>query len=212
VLAVWPFRPEIPPCGGDKTPATTTAVRGANPATLRFLGATYQAFLVGWVAERIGAPLVNGVGRPRGSATRPIRDSLRPDTADCELMQTTRTISVGERHRRRSIVVWISLFAFAVQSFAAQIHIHRPLHAVDRTTIVNFVEKAGSHNKSSGTPDTADCPICQAIAHAGAFFIPSAPLLFLPGWVEHVVPSIRLHSVAGAAATHEWFSRGPPRN
>jgi hypothetical protein len=127
-------------------------------------------------------------------------------------MQTKKTISVGERHRRQSFIVWILLFAFTVQSFAAQIHIHGPLRAVDRTTIVNVVEKAGSHNKSSGTPDSADCPICQAIAHAGAFFIPSAPLLFLPGWVEHFVPSIRLLTVVGAAATHEWFSRAPPRN
>jgi hypothetical protein len=128
-------------------------------------------------------------------------------------MQTIKTtISVEDRHRRRSIIVWILLFAFTVQSFAAQIHIHGPLRAVDGASIGNVVEKAGSHNKSSGAPDAADCPICQAIAHAGAFFVPLAPVLLLPGWVEHFVPSVRLLTVAVATATHEWFSRAPPQN
>jgi Protein of unknown function (DUF2946) len=127
-------------------------------------------------------------------------------------MSAIDTISVGAGRRGRSVIAWILLFAFTVQSHATQIHVHGSSHAIAGASIEKIIEKAGSHGKSPGAPDSTDCPICQAIAHTGVFFAPTVPLLLLPGWVEHFVPSVRQFAVAGAAATHEWFSRAPPRN
>lgn len=104
------------------------------------------------------------------------------------------------------------LFAFTLQSYATQIHIHGPSHAIDRISIAKVSGKTGTHGESPSAPDTNDCPICQAIAHNGVFFAPVAPLLLLPAWVAQVSPPVSLRTVAGPAAPHDWFSRAPPQN
>jgi hypothetical protein len=103
------------------------------------------------------------------------------------------------------------LLAFTLQCYAIQTHIHGAPQAADGGPLVKGIEKSIDHGKSPAAPDTADCPICQAIAHTGAFFAPAAPLLVLPAWAGPVASPVTLRAIFRAAATHNWFSRAPPR-
>jgi hypothetical protein len=106
-------------------------------------------------------------------------------------------------------VVWILLLAFTLQSYVTQTHIHGA-HGVAGVGVM--LAKVPGHDRSPAGNDAADCPFCQAIVHAGAFFTPAALVLFLPFvWVEGVAPSVLAHAISIAAA-HSWRSRAPPRN
>jgi len=127
-------------------------------------------------------------------------------------MRTNSPTFFGERRRVSRIVAWVLLFAFTLQCYATQIHIHgSPLPSFG-TSIGKIADEGDNHGKSPGTPDPADCPICQAIAHTGLFFTPAAPLLFLPAWVAHVALTVHGNAVSRAAATHDWLSRAPPQH
>ncbi len=127
-------------------------------------------------------------------------------------MQTTKLISGGTRRGSTRVVAWVLLFAFALQCYATQIHIHgSPLVSVGVSAGIG-TDEAGRHGKSPVAPDPATCPICQAIAHTGLFFTPAPPLLFLPAWVAHIALPMREHAISRAAPTHDWLSRAPPRN
>jgi len=103
------------------------------------------------------------------------------------------------------------LLAFTLQSFVTQTHVHFSLHAIDRAAAVKVLVNASDHGKSPIGNDTTDCPFCQAIFSAGAFFIP-APLPLLPPtmWAENVGRSMSA-SAPDSEIAHSWQSRAPPR-
>ena len=126
-------------------------------------------------------------------------------------MRTIESTSVGPRRRRYRVVAWLLLFAFTLQCYATQIHIHGAPPASFGTSVGRLAEGTGHQGKSPGAPDPADCAICQAIAHTGLFFTPATPLPALPAWVAHVAPPLRGHAILRVAATHNWLSRAPPQ-
>ena len=108
----------------------------------------------------------------------------------------------------RRFVVFIAAFAFVLQSYIVQTHVHG----------VGFGAAAGISAQRAPEPDktpadhgSTDCPLCQAVIHAGAFVAPSAPVLYLPfTWIN--AAAMIFTSFATAAATaHDWRSRAPPR-
>jgi len=104
------------------------------------------------------------------------------------------------------VVVLITLLAFAMQAFVAQTHIHAAPQS-----IANIVKAASipSNGKAPIDNSRENCPLCQAVAHAGAVLIPTAPLLLVPAWIEHFATFIAGESET-QSAKHAWQSRAPP--
>jgi hypothetical protein len=109
-------------------------------------------------------------------------------------------------------VAWVLLLAFTLQSFVTQTHIHAaPQMAADVAT-AKALAGAPAHGKAPVENGTADCPLCQAIVHAGAFFAPVAPLLPLPVWIEQVAQVVAAYAAVPMPATRSWQSRAPPHH
>jgi hypothetical protein len=102
-------------------------------------------------------------------------------------------------------VVFITVLAFALQSYFAQTHIHAA-HGVAGIVATHSL----AHGKTPLDNSQLDCPFCQAVAHAGVFLTPAPQLMFLPVWAVSEAPSFVIHTVAAAAAAHNWQSRAPP--
>lgn len=109
-------------------------------------------------------------------------------------------------------ITWLVLLAFALQSFITQTHIHGAFGSAGDTQIVKTLTGAPSHNNKAPAENQADCPFCQAITHAGAFFTPSAPALILPVTLTTTFAPTFAARVIGAFSSHPWQSRAPPRH
>jgi hypothetical protein len=127
-------------------------------------------------------------------------------TAAIDLSMARRADSV------RRAATWLFALAFALQSFVTQIHIHHTSDGISGPAIAKVLAKAPAQHSPPGENGTMDCPLCQAIAHAGVFFAPVTPLLPLPvAWVEFLTPAIQAKT-AGDITTHDWRSRAPPQH
>lgn len=109
----------------------------------------------------------------------------------------------------RRFVVFIAAFAFALQSFITQTHVHDASRS-----FVGFVKIADAHAPAQTRPPLdhhpAYCPICQAVIHAGVFVASAGLLLHLPFlWVRTATPALAAHAESVATA-HDWQSRAPP--
>ncbi len=106
----------------------------------------------------------------------------------------------------------LTLLAFGWQSFVAQAHRHAgeregiSLAQVVQAVVGTKAEKGGQ--VPADTPD--NCPICQEIAHGGAYLLPT-PILFQPpaaivAWFAVTL----LLALALRQQSHAWRSRAPP--
>ncbi len=105
----------------------------------------------------------------------------------------------------RRFVVFLAVFAFALQSFIAQTHIHAE-------SLAGIVKIATTSPASKAPIDhsQADCPFCQAVIHVGSVVASSPPLLRLPfSWVESLALVFTAVATSSSAA-HDWQSRAPP--
>ena len=107
----------------------------------------------------------------------------------------------------RRILVFVAVFAFALQSYIAQTHIHDAvLGGAAKIADTQSPGKAPVHDSQS------DCPFCQAVVHSGAFVASAAPLLLLPFvWIKTIAPDFAARAAAHTGA-HDWQSRAPPRH
>jgi hypothetical protein len=123
----------------------------------------------------------------------------------------TEVKAIGTKAARFRAIAWFLLLAFTLQSFITQTHIHGAFASTGGAGVVKTLANMPSHNTKTPADSPADCPFCQAIMHAGAFFAPSAPTLVQSfTWAEMVAPSV----VAGAFdnfSSHPWHSRAPPQ-
>jgi hypothetical protein len=116
-------------------------------------------------------------------------------------------VTRGRRGLAARVLSLALLVAFALQSYATQIHIHATPHGTGQASAI---EKTPANGKAPFENGTANCPFCQAIAHAGVFFGPAAPLLVLPAWaVNAALPTSPRLAVHGDL-TRNWQSRAPP--
>jgi hypothetical protein len=123
---------------------------------------------------------------------------------------TTAATKLSEISRRSPgwrLVTWMLLLAFTWQAFATQTHIH----AAQQIRSGHALASAPERSKSPLKSDAADCPLCQAVFHAGAFVSPAAPFLYLPAFLaEWKLPAAVIVGVSVSGA-YDWKSRGPPQ-
>jgi hypothetical protein len=104
----------------------------------------------------------------------------------------------------RRFVVFIAVFAFALQSFIAQTHIHAE-------SLAGIIKTVTTPGKAPIDHGQADCPFCQAVTHVGSVVASAPPLLRLPySWVETAALGFTAIAIFVATA-HDWQSRAPPR-
>jgi hypothetical protein len=106
----------------------------------------------------------------------------------------------------RRFLVFFALFAFTLQSFIAQTHIHAesPASTVKIATTTSAGKAPADHSQ-------ADCPFCQAVVHVGSVVASAPPLLRLPfSWVETTTLVFTAVAISSSTA-HDWQSRAPPR-
>jgi hypothetical protein len=116
--------------------------------------------------------------------------------------------------KRRSsgwrFVVSLVLFAFTLQSYVVQSHIHDRSQGLGVPSVIKFDAKTPIHGNPPLGDTSPSCSICQAIAHAGAVLAPSE-FLFLPSLsAEFAAPFVTMRAVA-AVTLHDWQSRAPPQ-
>lgn len=108
-------------------------------------------------------------------------------------------------------VTLFALLAFALQSYTTQTHIHKP-------TLPGFAGIAAAldlgipvkDSKAPAKQDQQNCPLCQSVAHAGAFISPSAAAVLAPTLSVQIIAAVLSVVVRFDTFSHDWQSRGPP--
>jgi hypothetical protein len=109
----------------------------------------------------------------------------------------------------RLALIFFTLFAFALQTFVVQTHIH------GGTSAGAVIGKVAVQDRQPGKlppgDDPANCSICQELLHAGAYVAPTAAT-----WQPVVIATVIEVVVLEARSTrqihaHGWNSRAPPR-
>jgi hypothetical protein len=124
----------------------------------------------------------------------------------------------------RLLLTLFCLLAFSFQSYISQTHIHVPgttdfgiSAGVSGKSAVSMDAKASASKlgKNKQIPangdDTSNCPLCQAVLHAGLFLTPALLVLLLPDTQSAVGPAFIVSSHREGAPSHAWHSRGPPQ-
>lgn len=107
-------------------------------------------------------------------------------------------------------IAWVLLLAFTLQSFITQTHIHGTFDS--GAALAAAVTNAPAHKNAPAENGKAECPFCQAIVHAGAFYASSVPSLILPfSLANRVAPFVVAEIIAGVSS-HLWHSRAPPQH
>jgi hypothetical protein len=108
------------------------------------------------------------------------------------------------RGRGWRVIAALLLLSFTLQSYITQTHIHASTLTASSRILT------GSHDRAPGDSNPLDCPFCQAVAHDGPFFLPSAPILLLSAiWVAFVSSLLSVRTDEGQSA-YAWQSRAPP--
>lgn len=107
------------------------------------------------------------------------------------------------------------LFAFALQSYAVQTHIHEqltlPVHAQLAKTGIGAADSTHAKKPAAPAKDAPDdCPLCQLL-YGGQYVAPHALVLFAP-----LVAVRSIETVLGAlpqydTVSHSWRGRAPPQ-
>ncbi len=120
------------------------------------------------------------------------------------------------RNRRGSAVwraiTWVLLLSFTLQSYITETHIHGVAFSTGGASIVKIINKAPANDQAPTDRDSSSCPFCQAIASAGLFFTPAAPVLLLPSQTAVIAAPLGLAGVAYRAFAQGWRSRAHPQH
>ena len=113
--------------------------------------------------------------------------------------------------RSRPSLLLLPLLALAIQLFVVQTHIH----AVDFAGQAIRTISAGLNGNTApaGFPvknDSANCPLCQAFAHAGGFLHATQLSTLLPAFGQDGAIRIDATAAPDLHVSHSWFGRAPP--
>jgi hypothetical protein len=111
----------------------------------------------------------------------------------------------------RLAVTWVLLLAFALQSYVTQTHFH-PAAASERAPAVQLTDQVFAQRAPPAGDEAIACPICQAIAAAGAFLAPG--LSSVKPQAALVLLTAGPAAIVGLATTptgFAWRSRAPPQ-
>lgn len=115
---------------------------------------------------------------------------------------------IGRTNVASRVLAFVTILAFALQSFIIQTHIHGG--SLNDPAAISAASSL-SHSKDSHNKSPADCPLCQAVAHTGAFLTPTAAAMLLPSSVQNIVLCLVVQAIT-VARTHGWQSRAPPQH
>ena len=119
----------------------------------------------------------------------------------------------GRNGAWRICATWMLLLAFTLQSYITQTHVHREPGGTHGAAIVRIVGQPAPHAVSPTGDATIACPICQAIVVAGAFFVPTTPILSRPATLAETAAFRPIVAgLAVTAASFSWRSRAPPQH
>ena len=121
-------------------------------------------------------------------------------------MRISEAKTAGVRGSGFRAIAWILLLAFTLQSFITQTHIHSTFGATLAATVTNVP----THKNAPAENGKAECPFCQAIAHAGAFHAPLSQTLVLPVSWAAMAASFFVGETFVSVSSHLWHSRAPP--
>ena len=108
------------------------------------------------------------------------------------------------------LTLLVALLALTWQSFIVQTHLHASPDGFATELTGNVASPAQLESGHSAPDAPSPCPICQEIAHAGSYLVPSEPGFHLPPSVVAwyiVSPSL---TIAPRQRSHAWQSRAPP--
>jgi hypothetical protein len=118
--------------------------------------------------------------------------------------------------RIRLIALAVTI-AFAFQSYIAQTHIHGA--AKPSVGIAKFLaggqvaaDKSGSQNRDNDPlpSDPDKCPLCQGIAHSGAYISPASAAALLPSDIGSVMAVVQVAAIVTRTTSFIWQGRAPP--
>ena len=108
------------------------------------------------------------------------------------------------------------LFAFALQSYAVQTHIHEqlnlPVHGKSSTVDGADAQKADGQKPGAPAKDAPDdCPLCQLL-YGGQYVAPDALVFFLPLVAVRSIETELAALPHYDAVSHSWRGRAPPQH
>ncbi|MCJ9430696.1 DUF2946 family protein [Kordiimonas marina] len=111
--------------------------------------------------------------------------------------------------------LWAAFLVLTVVSFADQVYVTQTHEVVAQFETGDQGEQAtaqqGSHNKAPSPHNSANCPLCQTIAAAGAYLTPATASLPLPAEAATRIDLPPLALIARTASpSHIWLGRAPP--
>ena len=121
------------------------------------------------------------------------------------------TLRIGNMHpssQGRAIVTLLVLFAFLLQSFVVQTHVH--FSPAASATARVFASKVSHLHGFAGDSDANQCPWCQAVLSSGTYVMPAAWPIHLPVAFGFVDPIALDAVITISLASHAWQSRAPP--
>jgi hypothetical protein len=115
----------------------------------------------------------------------------------------------GRQSSCRLLFAVFMVFAFALQSYAVQTHIHERLtiSAIGKATTATPDSKGGRPAPAKSLPD--DCPLCQQL-YGGQYIAPSALVFFLPMVLVRAIKTELGALPHYDAVSHNWRGRAPP--
>jgi hypothetical protein len=119
----------------------------------------------------------------------------------------------------RTATVLFAAAAFLLQSLIVQTHIHGANFG-NGNNVAQVLLKLVTGNEfalpgKKSIPerdDSAKCPFCQAVMHAGAFLSPAAAALAQPLECVSIIEIGFSALAAIEAVSHNWLGRAPPPN
>jgi hypothetical protein len=119
--------------------------------------------------------------------------------------------------RIRLIALAVTI-AFAFQSYVTQTHIHIPQPGAGFAKLLGNASSVGKIDSEDrgkdpfpAQDDPAKCPLCQEIAHSGAYISPVAAASILPAESVSVVALVKIATVLIRTTSFIWQTRAPPR-
>jgi len=120
--------------------------------------------------------------------------------------------------RLRSSLTLLCLFAFLIQSFVVQTHVHAPSedtstaasNSQPHTPLGFTASDRDTPKHPAGDGSRTHCPLCEVALHGGGVPLPGYSLSVLVlvaktvTGVEHITP------FSMAAVSYSWRCRGPP--
>jgi hypothetical protein len=108
-------------------------------------------------------------------------------------------------------MLFLTLLAFGWQSFVTQTHRHLGERGTSLSLSIQAIGGATAEKGGQVPADTPDnCPICQEIAHGGAYLLPTPFLLQPPAAVAAWFAVTLSLALALRQQSHAWRSRAPP--